>query len=447
MESGVDALSVALKGEREVLAQKYMTSRPGSEAAFQKACAVQPGGTTRSNLHQAPFPVTIASACRSVLTDIDGFEYVDLLNDYAVGMAGHSNPTIFEALRDQLDRGTNFGGRSIKETELAELIVARFASIDSVRFTNSGTESNLYALLLARAVTGRSKILMFEGGYLGGVLSQATKDRRLLAPFEFVTVPYNDVDAFDEAMGKHSGKIAVVATELMLNSGGCIPADPEFIRHVADVCRCNDSLFLVDEVMTSRLEFSGLQSRYGVSPDITTLGKMIGGGLSAGAIGGSRDIMQQFDVRTEQPLLHNGSFNNNILSMVAGVAALRHVLTKAAIDQTSELGDNLRNMLNESLEARDIGLVWSGIGSAMALHLGRQAPQRFAPQALEKPIRELLHMFMLLNGFWIAPRGMLSLSVENTNEHAQALADTFGGFLDTYRNLLTGLPSSVEVAA
>jgi len=425
----------------------YAKARPASAQAYEAACTVQPGGTTRSNLHLFPFPVTIDHADGSILTDLDGHTYIDLLSDFAVAMAGHSNDVIRNAIQKQLTQGISFGGRSEAETELAEIIVARFASIERVRFTNSGTEANLYAFLLARAITQRPGILMFEGGYLGGAMSFATSDPRLRAPFDFITVPYNDIEAFDAAISAHGSRLACVATELMLNSGGCIQADGAFIRHVENVCRNRGILFLVDEVMTSRLHVAGLQALYGVRPDITTLGKIIGGGLSIGAIGGRSDILKKFDLRSEDPLFHNGSFNNNVLSMRAGAASLRHVLTESGLSHTNSLGESLRIGMNADLASAALPLSWTGMGSVMALHIGREAPTRFMPHPAEKPLRALLHMDALLKGYWIAPRGMLALSVENTPSQLEDFRSLFRTFTGKYEDLIRALvPTTIGAA-
>src|SRR5271156_361046 len=209
---------------------QYVARHPRSFAQHREAMLAMPGGNTRTVLHYAPFPLTMARGEGAYLWDLDGHRYADFLGEFTAGLYGHSHPVIRAALDAALDGGISFGAQSATEARFAEAIVARFPSVELVRFTNSGTEANLLALCTARAVTGRQKILVFEGGYHGGVLYFRDSAAPINAPFEFVRAPYNDIAGTAALIARHQAELAAILIEPMLGSGGCIPADAEFLQ-------------------------------------------------------------------------------------------------------------------------------------------------------------------------------------------------------------------------
>lgn len=426
----------ALVAAREQLEAAYREHTPRSAECFLASCNVLPGGNTRSNLHFPPYPPVMASADASTLLDIDGNRYVDCINDYTVAAGGHRDPRIERAIADAAAHGWSWGARSDTEVLLAEAIRERFPSMQRLRFVNSGTEASLYALLLARISTGRERIIVMSGGYHGGVLSFLEPVPRLNVPFEVVQVPYNDTSALHQALDASKGQVAAVMMELMLNSGGCIPATAEFARSAATLAHAAGALFIVDEVMTARLGFHGLQGMLGLEPDLTVLGKIIGGGMPCGAFGGRADLMAWFDSTRPGALNHNGSFNNNVFTMRAGLAALTEVLTREVMEDMNRRGDRLRARLNDIVTRRSVPLVFSGAGSVMALHSGTRVPLRPVTDSRTDAIRHLLHMHLLRGGFWSARRGMLALSAANTDAQTDALAACVETFIDHYHNLL-----------
>ena len=416
---------------RDGIIERVVSRTPQSKREFERAKQVLPGGTTRSNLHMKPYPISIDRAEGATLTDLDGNQYIDLGNDYAVAMFGHSNKQIAAAISKQFESGTSYGARTSHETRLAEVLIDRFPSIEALRFCNSGTEANLYAFLLARAATGRTTFVMMDGGYHGGALSKAMNDDRFFAPFDVITVPYNDEEALKALFAEKGDQIACLAMELMLNSGGCISATQSFAKLAETLCAKTGALLLVDEVMTSRLHPGGLQAHYGVTPDLTTLGKMIGGGFTVGAFGGRADLMAHMDQFKAGAIAHNGSFNNNVMTMVAGRVAMTDVITPERIATANQLGDELREKLNALCADYQAPIRFAGWGSVLALHLGTEPPHQFATPPLSAEIRSLFHAFALDKGYWIAARGMLSLSVETTRNHCDGFADCFKEFLET----------------
>lgn len=392
--------------------QQYRSIRPNSEAAHLRARRFMPNGNTRSNLVYAPFPTAMASGEACFLQDIDGNRYIDLCGEYTAGLFGHSDPRIVAAVKAAIDRGLNLAAVGTREADLAEAVCARFPSIEKVRFTNSGTEANLLAFSTARAFTGRKRMMAIQGGYHGGLLTFAGGGSPINAPFDVILAPYNDIPGTLALMQEHETELAAIVLEPMVGGGGCIPADRAFLAALREEATKRGILLIFDEVMTSRHAWGGLQALLGVTPDMTTLGKYIGGGMSAGAFGGRAEIMSQFEVEKPGALPHSGTFNNNVLTMAAGLTALRDIFKPEVAESLRERGDRLRADLNEICSRQGAEMQFTGIGSMMQVHF-RTEPIR-APYALtqrEEALRELYFFHMMANGIYIARRGMVALSL------------------------------------
>ena len=426
-------LDAALAEARE----RYVAANPASLAAHQDALASMPGGNTRSVLFHTPYPLAMARGQGCRLWDVDGHGYVDLLGEYTAGLYGHSHPVIRAALDTALDRGWNLGAHGTAEARLARLIVERFPGIDLVRFTNSGTEANLMAVATAVAVTGRPKVLVFDGGYHGSVLYFGGGGTPVNAPHQWVLGQYNDAASAVALARAHAGQLACILVEPMLGSGGCIPGERGFLQALRDVATETGALLIFDEVMTSRMSAGGQQARLGITPDLTTLGKYIGGGMSFGAFGGRYDIMDRYDPRRADALPHAGTFNNNVLTMAAGVAGLTEIFTADAADALFARGEALR----ARLDALSPAMRWTGTGSLMTAHLhprlSRGAVRSPADLAGADPgLRELFHLDMLERGFYLARRGMVALSLEVGAVELDGFAAAVAEFLDNRARLL-----------
>jgi glutamate-1-semialdehyde 2,1-aminomutase len=338
-----------------------------------------PGGNTRTVLFYAPFPLAIAHGEGCRLRDMDGADYVDFLGEYTAGIYGHSHPVIRAAIDRALDGGINLGAHNLLEARFARAVCDRFG-LERVRFTNSGTEANLMAISLARVFAYRPKVMVMEGGYHGAVFTFSGNGSPINAPFEFVLAPYNDIDATVALIERHATELAAVVLEPMMGGGGCIQAEPAYLHALRAATQRVGALLILDEVMTSRLAPGGLQSVHGVKPDLTTFGKYIGGGMSFGAFGGRADIIDMFDPRRSDALPHAGTFNNNVLTMSAGLAGLTEVYTPAAAQALNARGDALRERLNALCRAADAPVQFTGRGSMMSVHMTR-APIRSAADA------------------------------------------------------------------
>lgn len=407
-----------------------------SERRFLDAAEVMPGGNTRSVLFYTPFPLAIARGEGCRLWDADGHEYVDFLAEFTAGIYGHSNPTIRRAVDDALDRGINLSGHNLLEPKLARLICDRFPSIDVVRFTNSGTEANLMAIAAARIHTGRSKIIAFNGGYHGGVLTFAKGNNPVNVPHEFLLADYNDLDSVRSSFEAHGDDVAAVIAEPMQGASGCIVGQRDFLAGLRELATRYGALLIFDEVMTSRLAPGGLQETIGIHADLTTLGKYIGGGMSFGAFGGRAAVMAQFDPRNANATPHAGTFNNNVLTMAAGTAGLSELYTADAARELNAMGDGLREHLNAMCAERSIPIQFTGKGSLMNLQLGRQEIRSIEDMHPDgNRLKDLFFFHMIEQGIYVARRGLIVLSMPITEKEIDRLSKAFRGFVERYAHL------------
>jgi glutamate-1-semialdehyde 2,1-aminomutase len=426
-----DALTCALAEEISA----YVARNPRSRDRFAEATSVMPGGNTRTVLYYEPFPLRIVHGRGCRLWDADDHEYIDFLGEFTAGIYGHSDPVIRSAVDTAFERGVNLSGHTHLEAQLASIICSRFPSVDLIRFTNSGTEANLMALAAATVFTGRRRILVFEGGYHGGVLNFSNGNSVVNVPHDFIVGAYNDLDRSLRLIEAHRDQLAAILVEPMLGSG-CIPADADFLRGLRDAATRHGALLIFDEVMTSRLSYGGRQQTLNITPDLTTLGKYLGGGMSFGAFGGRHDLMAQFDPRVAGALAHAGTFNNNVVTMSAGIAGLTQVLTADAIEAINARGDALRTRLNAVCHERRARLQFTGLGSLMSAHTADR-PIRTPVDAAhgDAHLKGLFFFDMLRRGVYMARRGFMALSLPIGDAEIDHLVEAVVGFLDTRRDV------------
>jgi glutamate-1-semialdehyde 2,1-aminomutase len=344
----------------------YISRNPISAKAHSDAAAHLPGGNTRTVLYAQPFPLAIESGAGNTLTSADGRTYIDFLGEFSAGLFGHSNPIIANAVTTALKSGWNFGGESLYEKEFARKVTERFApgGLELVRFTNSGTEANTMAIGAAITWTGRKKILVFSNGYHGGTFifpmdlcrwanAKTSKPPPLTTmnlPHEFVMTPFNNIpetQAILDELPKDS--LAAILVEPVQGSAGCRPASLEFMKYLRETADNLGALLVIDEVMVSRLGPSGITASLGLKADLMSLGKWIGGGMTFGAFGGRRDIMDMFDpARGTKGLMHPGTYNNNVFSMSAGIAGL-DIFNAERVKDLNARGDRLKAGITEVL--------------------------------------------------------------------------------------------------
>lgn len=416
-----DRLTPALADAR----RRYAEKRPTSRALAERAARVLPGGNTRTVLHIEPFAFRVVGADGAVLHDADGHDYVDLLGDYSAGLLGRRD-VVADTIRDVLDRGWSYGAMSEPETVFAEAVVARYPSIEQVRFTNSGTEANVMALMTARYATGRAKVVVFDHGYHGGPLYFGDVGAPLRLPFDYLILPYNDAPAAEAAFAAHGADIACVLVEPMLGSGGCIPADPAFLAGLRALTAAHDAVLIFDEVMTSRLAVGGAQELLGITPDMTTLGKYLGGGLSFGAFGGRAELMATFDP-ARGGLSHAGTFNNNAFTMAVGALVATELVDAAALAAVNERGERLRTGLQARFDASPLPFCATGWGSILSVHPVSSVAEL---DDADPRWRELFFHDLLDAGFYTAPRGYLALSMAVSDDDTGAFLEAVERFCD-----------------
>jgi glutamate-1-semialdehyde 2,1-aminomutase len=421
-------VSVVLANAARLVAQarrEFAERNPESARLHAEASKVLPGGHTRTVLAHEPFALTFVRGHGALLTDADGHEYVDLLGDYTAGLLGHSERRVLDAAYEAMTTLWSVGGLHPHESALARLLCERF-DLERVRFTNSGTEANLMAITTAIAATGRSKVLVFEGGYHGGVLSFGSGAAPSNAPYDFVVAPYNDLAP---AVSLIDDRLAAVLVEPMLGAGGCITAQAEFLTGVFAAAREFGAVCIADEVMTSRHGRSGLAAQLGASADITTYGKYVGGGFSFGAFGGRAQLLDRFDTARPGFISHAGTFNNNVATMAAGRVVLGELFTADVAERHTARGDRFRAELADVLARHPLPVSVCGYGSSMTIHALATAPTNAAEAGQrDAALQELIFLGLYRRGIYTAPRGMINLSLAVTDAQLttalEALDDT-----------------------
>jgi glutamate-1-semialdehyde 2,1-aminomutase len=432
----------------------YRRTTPASFALHQRALAVMPGGTTRTTTYFEPYPLYVdrGEGCR--VWDADGTERLDMLGNYTAMILGHAHPKIVEAIEKQAARGTGFAAANPIEVELATLLCERVPSLDAVRFCNSGTEATMFAMRLARAFTGRPKIARMEGGYHGthdyaevsthpDVAAAGPAEAPVAQPDsigtpgwaldQVVVLPFNNPDAAEAIIRREGAQLAAVILEPIIGAGGVIAATPEFLRRLREVTRELGVLLIFDEVISFRVSPGGAQQLYGVTPDLTTLGKIIGGGLPVAAFGGRADVMEVLDPRHEPSLAQGGTYNGNPLGMAAGLAAMRE-LTPDVYEELNRKGARVTEQLSEVFASHDVPVQVNGAGSMFALHFSATpvVDYRTMAAADKKRTRELF-LGLVNHGVLMAPRAMGALSTPMDEDDIQRFVDAVDVVLSELR--------------
>lgn len=430
-----DPVEVALRA----VSDAYAGRNPKSREQLARAAKSMPGGNTRTVLYYDPFPLAMARGEAQFLFDVDGHRYVNFLGEYTAGIYGHSDPAIRAAVENALAGGVNLSAHNTLESELAAILCERIPSWDLVRFTNSGTEANLVGIALAKAHTGRKKIMVFDGAYHGSVIAFAGGASPINVPHEFVVARYNDAQMARDLIAEHGDDLAAVLIEPMLGASGCIPADKEFLQLLRDETRKAGTVLIFDEVMTSRLSAGGRQALLGITPDLTTAGKYLGGGMSFGVVGGSASIMNLMDPGNPKGIPHPGTFNNNVITMAAGIAGLSKVYTAEAAVALNARGDRLRDGLNALARERGVAVQFTGLGSLMNMHPA--ADTVTSPQdamRCDGRLRDLFFFHLVEEGIYQARRGLVALMLPVEDGDIDHYLAATGRFFDRYNPLLKG---------
>ncbi|MBF0125889.1 MAG: glutamate-1-semialdehyde 2,1-aminomutase [Magnetococcales bacterium] len=409
-----------------------------SAEMFRAACEVIPGGVNspvRAFKSVGGTPPFIQSGNGAFLTDVDGVRYVDYVGSWGPMIVGHAHPVVVEAICRAAEKGCSFGAPTPGETSLAQKIIDRFPGMEMVRLVNSGTEAVMSAVRLARAATGRDGIVKFEGCYHGhadGLLVAAGSGAATFgvptspgttraAARDTLVLPYNDLAAVEGLLGARGEEIAAILVEPVAGNMGCVPPGPGFLAGLRRACDASGTLLIFDEVMTGfRVDKGGAQTLYGVRPDLTTLGKIIGGGLPVGAYGGSRALMER--IAPSGPVYQAGTLSGNPLAVAAGMATLTLLEAPGVYETLARRTERLTDGLKEVLRGADIPCCVHRVGSMFGLFFTAGVVENFADAAACD-----LHRFnqwfhgMLAAGIYLAPSafeaGFVSLA------HDDALLD------------------------
>lgn len=425
---------------------KYTSKTRTSMTLYNRAKKVLPAGVSYGIRYFEPYPFYTAKAHGSRLWDVDGNEYIDFWLGHAALILGHSPKEVVKVVKKQLENGTHYGTSHELEIALAEQVVKMVPNAEMVRFTNSGTEANMYATRLARAFTGRDTIAKFEGGWHGGydALHVGVKQ-----PFDLpesaglthgtlqdtLLLPFNDLEGVEKRL--KNKQPASIVVEPVLGAGGAVPAEKEFLKGLREFCDRKDILLIFDEVITGfRLAPGGGQQFYGVNADITVLGKILGGGFPVGAFCGSKKIMERIDnIAYKRPhySFHGGTFSGNPMTMTAGLTTLKILEDGRVTSRLNRQGDEIRERLRRIFEKHNVDAQVVGLGSLFNVHFTKE-PIRDALAVFRADKKRLLeyNLTLMTNGIFFLPTHCGALSTAHLEADLQKLFKETEDYLEHY---------------
>lgn len=424
------------------LIERYLARTPKARSLFERAQQHLTGGVTRTSTYFQPYPIFFESGRGCRVTDVDGNTLIDFWNNYTSLIHGHAHPALLEASLRQMEKGTAFPGPTEQEARLAEILCQRIPSLEQVRFTPSGTEATMFALKVARAFTGRSMIAKMEGGYhgthndamvsLNPPLNAAGDPRRPVAlrscagvpdnvTDQILVLPFNNLAACEELIHEHRDHLAAVITEPIPGSAGVIPPLAGFLEGLRKITKECGIILIFDEIQTLRVGYHGAQGRFAVTPDLTTMGKMISGGWPAAAFGGRAEVMAVLDQRDGGPKVpQGGTFTGNPVAMAAGASAME-LLTPEEFERLEVLGDRLRLGLTALFERREVPAQVTGLASYLNMHFCDHpvTDYRSACQ-VDKEAAQIAFLGLLEEGILTTPRGQITISTPMTEAEVDA---------------------------
>ena len=411
--------------------REYRDATPRSRELHERALRRMPGGSTRTTVYFRPYPLYLERGEGCHVVDADGTRRLDFIGNYTALILGHAHPDVVAAIRERAEHGTAFAATNRFEVELAEELCRRVPSVERVRFCSSGTEATMFAMRLARAFTGRESMARVEGGYHGthdAAEVSTHPDPAVAGPGEAplpvpdsvgtpswtlehtVVIPFNDAASAEAILRRERERLAGVIVEPVLGSGGMIPAEPAYLERLRAVTAELGLVLIFDEIISLRVAPGGAQERYGVTPDLTTMGKIIGGGLPVAAFGGRADVMALLDPDREAGLGHGGTFNGHPMGTAAGVAAMR-ALTPDVYARLESLGTRLREGLQATFDRHDVAARVTGVASLFQVHFtGRPVTDYRSGASSDRVMAHAFFLGMLNRGVMLAPRGAGAVS-------------------------------------
>jgi glutamate-1-semialdehyde 2,1-aminomutase len=440
--------------EKEI--EMFIRMNPKSNEYWRKACQYLPGGATRGLSYFPPFPPYVAKGNGCWVYDMDGNKRLDLFCNATSLILGHAHPAVVKAVQEQVSRGTAFTFPNEHEVELANILCERIPSVERIRFCNSGSEATMMTYRTARTFTGKSKIGKIEGGYQGShdfaevsthpALSDAgdpleprsVPDTLGLPPSiarEMVVLPFNNLEAVEKIIEKKKDDLAGVMVEPVMGRG-YVPADKDFLGGLREITKRYNIVLMFDEVQTFRLAPGGAQELYGVVPDLTALGKIIGGGFPVGGFGGRAEIMALFDQSeggTARTLTHHGTFNGNPITTAAGVATMKE-LKPEVYERLSHTGEEMRREIKTLCDEHGIEAQVTGEGSLFKIHFTDQPITDYRSWlADDKKMEQRLFYFCMNRGVYIESSARVALSVPVRKEQVAHFLSVFNDFLEAVK--------------
>ena len=426
--------------------ERYLELTPMSRAKWEEACEYLPGGDSRNSIFWKPYPVFITDASGSRVMDADGVQRIDFINTMTTMILGHGPAPVVNAVRRQLDKGMGYNAPNERQVDLARILCERIPSFDLVRFTNSGTEATLNTLRAARAFTGKTRFAKVEGGYHGthdGVTVSVRVDPALagdpdnpvpvpasagLVPGvtdQVTVIPFNDSATALRILEDNADDLAAIIIEPVMGSVGMVPARPEYLSMLRDFATANNTILIFDEVISFRVAQGGSQEYYGVTPDMTALGKIIGGGLPVGAFGGRRDIMELYDPTTGPVVSHAGTFNANPLTMLAGTVTMEQ-LTSDVYRNLAALTEELRRGIRAICSSLEVPVQVTGLGSLFGIHFCDHAVNNYRDIASgNHELRDRMFLGLLNEGILMASNLVGSISTSTTRDDIESFLKAF----------------------
>jgi glutamate-1-semialdehyde 2,1-aminomutase len=440
--------------------KEYVSRTKQSRSHDRNACCYFPGGSTRSATDSDPYPIYMKTGNGCMLTDYDGNEYIDFMNNYSTLILGHSHPSVNHAIMECVKDGIILGAPSREQYELAKIFCERVKSIDKIRFCNTGTEAVMYAIRTARAVTGRNKVVKVEGGFHGNteqVEISVSPDIQQSGPAQrpraqpntqgitpgvlqdVIIIPFNNIKGTARIIEEKSKDIAAVIVEPLLGYSGMIPADREYLESLREITLQKNILLIFDEIISYRLSYGGAQEIYGIQPDLTTIGKIIGGGLPIGAFGGNDKYMEIYSPKRKKPLHHSGTFNGNRVTMNAGIAVMNEI-DRNLISRINRLGEKLKRGMLELFNKKRIHGRVTGTGSLLNVHFSTRPVTDYRTSRTNwdsaAPIRRLLNLALKNRGIYTPQRVMFSISAPMTDREITRTVEAFYECLDQLHPLI-----------
>ena len=425
---------------------RYLELTPKSRALWQEAAEYLPGGDSRHSIFWEPYPIFVDSSSGCHVVDADGVDRLDFINTMTTLILGHGPQPVVQAVREQLDRGVVYNAPSENQIRLAKLLCERIPSFDLVRFTNSGTEATMNTLRAARAFTGKSRFAKVEGGYHGthdavtvSLRVDPEKAGDALRPAalpssaglpegvldQVVIIPFNETAVALRLLEENKDQLAAVIVEPVMGSVGMVPASSEFLAMLREFTREHGIILIFDEVISFRVAPGGGQQYYGITPDMTAMGKIIGGGFAVGAFGGRRDIMELYDPSKGAKVSHAGTFNANPVTMLAGAVTLEQ-LTPEVYRRLAELTERLRSGISQVCADLEVPVQVTGLGSLFGIHFTEGPVRGYRDVAAEDArLRGQVFLGLLNEGILTASNLVGALSTVITEAEVDVFVAAF----------------------